>query len=90
MQWRRESLFVITVCVGSSCYVKGAHKVAECFQSLINSHNLAGKVELVGAFCHNRCKDGVAVSVNGISLPRVTPEMAQSIFDRYILSEAMK
>jgi len=83
-------VLIITVCVGSSCYLRGAHKVAECFQTLIGKYNLSGKVELRGAFCHNRCKDGVAVSVNGISLPRVTPEMAQSIFDRYILSEAMK
>ncbi|MBS3950652.1 MAG: (2Fe-2S) ferredoxin domain-containing protein [Peptococcaceae bacterium] len=78
---------VITVCVGSSCYIKGAHAVAECFQALISLHKLDARVELKGTFCLDRCKDGVAVTVNGQSLARVTPETAKEAFEKHILTE---
>lgn len=81
-------MVVITVCVGSSCFIRGAHRVAECFQSLIHSYKLEARVELQGTFCLNCCKEGVAVTVNGQRLPRVTPETAQAAFDSHILKEA--
>ena len=80
-------MIVITVCVGSSCYIKGAHAVAECFQELITKHKLEAKVELQGTFCLDRCKEGVAVTVNGQRLARVTPETAKEAFEKYILTE---
>lgn len=80
-------MIVITVCVGSSCYIKGAHAVAERLQELIVKHRLEAKVELQGAFCLDRCKEGVAVTVNGHSLPRVTPETAEAAFETHILAD---
>lgn len=80
-------MIVITVCVGSSCYIKGAHAVAECFRGLIAKHNLEARVELQGTFCLDRCKEGVAVTVNGQRLARVTPEMAKEAFEKHILTD---
>lgn len=41
----------ITVCIGSSCHIKGSRRVVEELQRLIKENKLEDKVELVGIFC---------------------------------------
>ena len=41
----------ITVCIGSSCHIKGSRQVVEQLQYLIRENNLDDKVELSGTFC---------------------------------------
>ena len=41
----------VTVCIGSSCHIKGSRKVVEKLQSLISENGLSDKVELSGSFC---------------------------------------
>ena len=45
----------VTVCVGSSCHIKGARKVIDCFNELLKRHGLENEVELRGSFCMERC-----------------------------------
>ena len=40
----------ITVCIGSSCHVRGSRQVVEQLQDLIRDHNLSDEVELCGSF----------------------------------------
>ena len=40
----------ITVCIGSSCHVKGSRQVVKELQRLIAEHNVGDKVELSGTF----------------------------------------
>ena len=40
----------ITVCIGSSCHIKGSRQVVEGIQRLITEHNLGDKVEIAGTF----------------------------------------
>ena len=40
----------ITVCIGSSCHIKGSRQVVEELQYLITEHKLEDKVELAGTF----------------------------------------
>ena len=49
----------VTVCVGSSCHIKGARQVIDRFNELIRSHGLAGQIELKGSFCMERCGEGL-------------------------------
>ena len=49
----------LTVCIGSSCHVKGSKSVIEQLQSLIAANNLGDKVELAGTFCTGNCEKGV-------------------------------
>ena len=55
----------ITVCIGSSCHIKGSRQVVEGLQYLIAKENLGDKVELGGTFCMGRCQEGVCVTVDG-------------------------
>ena len=51
----------ITVCIGSSCHIKGSRRVVEQLQNLIKQNNLEDKVELCGTFCLGKCQQGVCV-----------------------------
>lgn len=69
----------ITVCIGSSCHIKGSRQVVEELQRLIKENNLAEKVELGGTFCMGQCQQGVCVTVDG-EFYSVSPETAEEFF----------
>ena len=54
----------VTVCIGSSCHVKGSHQVVEKLKNLIEENGLDSKVQLGGTFCMGRCQQGVSVSID--------------------------
>lgn len=54
----------ITVCIGSSCHIKGSRQVVEQLQKLIKQNELGDKIELGGTFCMGRCQEGVCVTVD--------------------------
>ena len=76
----------ITVCIGSSCHIKGSRQVVEQLQYLIAEHNLGEKVELGGTFCMGKCQQGVCVTVND-SFHSVTPETVEEFFDKEVLAK---
>ena len=49
----------ITICIGSSCHVKGSRQVLEKLQALIAENNIGDKIELSGTFCVGQCQKGV-------------------------------
>lgn len=76
----------ITVCIGSSCHIKGSRQIVEDLQNLIEKNDLQDKVELGGTFCTGRCRDGVCVTVND-ELFSLSPETTESFFEKEILSK---
>ena len=78
----------VTVCIGSSCHIKGSRQVVEQLQSLISENNLTDKVELGGTFCMGRCQEGVCVTVDDNFLS-VTPEGTKDFFEKEIKSAVM-
>ena len=75
----------ITVCIGSSCHIKGSRQVVEQLQFLIAQHNLGEQVELGGTFCMGKCQQGVCVTV-GDSFHSVTPENVAEFFQKEVLA----
>ena len=73
----------ITVCIGSSCHVKGSRQVVEQLQDLISENNLGDKVELSGTFCMWKCQQGVCVTIDG-EFYSVTPETAFDFFQENV------
>ena len=73
----------VTVCIGSSCHIKGSRQVVEGLQSLISEHRLDDKVELEGNFCMGECQRGVCVSVDGV-IYSVSPETVEAFFEENI------
>lgn len=71
----------ITVCIGSSCHIKGSRQVVEQLQYLIAKNNLNDKVELSGTFCMGKCQNGVCVKVND-ELFSLTPDQVNEFFEK--------
>ena len=69
----------ITVCIGSSCHIKGSRQVVERLQKLIAEHNLGDNVELAGTFCMGKCQQGVCVTVEEV-FHSVSPETVDEFF----------
>ncbi|MBQ8796545.1 MAG: (2Fe-2S) ferredoxin domain-containing protein [Clostridia bacterium] len=76
----------ITVCIGSSCHIKGSRQVVEQLQYLISKYNLTDKVELAGTFCMGKCQQGVCVTVNE-EFFSVSPEGVEEFFNNNILKK---
>ena len=74
----------ITVCIGSSCHIKGSRQVVEQLQQLISENNLKDRVELAGTFCMGKCQQGVCVNVDD-QFHSVSPETVESFFRTEIL-----
>ena len=79
----------VTVCIGSSCHIKGSRQVVEQLQELLQEHNLGEQVELSGTFCMGKCQQGVCVSVDD-KFHSVTPDSVKNFFDENILSVLKK
>lgn len=78
----------VSVCIGSSCYVKGSYNVIQAFQQLIEEHKLHDKINLKAAFCMKECQiTGVSVNVNGEAF-NVEPEKARAFFKDKIIPQA--
>lgn len=77
----------VTVCIGSSCHIKGSRQVVEKLQELINENNLGDKVELSGTFCLGKCQQGVCVMVDE-DFHSVSPETTVEFFKNEILAKA--
>ena len=77
----------VTVCIGSSCHIKGSRKVVESLQELIAKENLGDRVELGGTFCMGRCQEGVCVTVDD-EFHSVSPENVDEFFENEILAKA--
>ena len=76
----------ITVCIGSSCHIKGSRQVVEQLQYLIAENKLGDKVELGGTFCMGKCQQGVCVTVND-AFYSVTPDTVEEFFKKEILAK---
>ena len=75
----------ITVCIGSSCHLKGSRQVVQSLQQLIEKNSLSDKVELSGTFCMGNCQKGVCVTLDG-ELYSLSPETTEQFFTREVLT----
>lgn len=76
----------ITVCIGSSCHIKGSRQVVEQLQYLISENNIGDKIELGGTFCMGKCQQGVCVSIDD-NLYSVAPDTVSDFFSNNVLSK---
>jgi len=74
----------ITICIGSSCHLKGSRQVVEQLQYMIAENNLKDKIELAGTFCMGKCQTGVNVSIGDKDFS-VSPETVGSFFENEVL-----
>ena len=76
----------ITVCIGSSCHIKGSRQVVSQLQYLISQNNLDDKVELGGTFCMGQSQKGVCVTVDDTFFS-VSPDTVTEFFNENVLAK---
>ncbi|MEG2003025.1 MAG: NAD(P)H-dependent oxidoreductase subunit E [Clostridia bacterium] len=76
----------ITVCIGSSCHLKGSRQVVEQLQSLISKNNLNDKIELSGTFCMGNCQKGVCVMLDEKQFS-LSPETVNAFFEKEVVAK---
>ena len=76
----------VTVCIGSSCHIKGSRQVVEELQYLIAQNGLKDTVELSGTFCMGKCQEGVCVTVDNAFFS-VAPETVKDFFMTEVLAK---
>ena len=76
----------VTVCIGSSCHIKGSRNIVEALQNLIEENNLTDKIELGGTFCLGKCQQGVCVTVDD-NFFSVTPETVDEFFSKEVIAK---
>ncbi len=77
----------VTVCIGSSCHIKGSRPVLEQLKKLIADENMDGRVEVDSTFCMGECGEGVCVAVDEKRFS-VSPENVLSFFETEIKARA--
>ena len=81
-------MITITVCVGSSCHIKGARDVIMRFDDMLKEYGLEGKVELKGSFCMERCGEGVNWQIDDEPLTSLDVEDAVKTFKNRVIETA--
>ena len=79
----------VSVCIGSSCHLKGAKQVVQSFRKLIDENGLQQDVEFGASFCMGNCQNGVSVGLND-EICSVTPETAEEFFRTRVMAALKK
>ena len=74
----------VTICIGSSCHLRGSRDVVQIFQRLVANHHLEDRVNLKGSFCMGECTGSVCVKI-GEKTFKVTPSEVEALFEKEVL-----
>jgi NADH:ubiquinone oxidoreductase subunit E len=83
-------VITVTVCVGSSCHIKGARQLIKRFQALLKEKGLQDKVELKGSFCMERCGEGVNWQIANEQLTSSNVDEAITVFTQKVIEKIGK
>ena len=75
-----------TICIGSSCHLKGSRQIVERLTKLVNDNGLSDQVELAGKFCMGNCANGVCVSIDDENFEHIGPDNVDSFFENEVMS----
>jgi NADH:ubiquinone oxidoreductase subunit E len=75
----------ITMCVGSSCHLRGAYEMLNCLKELIKLNALEQKVTLKGSFCMERCTEAVTIKINEEVFSVAAVGEMKDIFQRKVI-----
>jgi NADH-quinone oxidoreductase subunit G len=72
----------IRVCVGTSCFVRGAQDLLHALVDTIEERGLQTRVDIAATFCFERCDRGPSVQIGEQVLEHCTLEMALEALER--------
>ena len=72
----------ISVCIGSSCHLRGSYDIIQKLKELIARDKLEEKVNLNAAFCLWQCTHGCTIRIDEEIVTGVTPDNIEGIFQK--------
>lgn len=75
---------IITICIGSSCHLKGSREIIGILEHCVSLHKVGHRVELMGSFCMGHCMEGVCVRIEEERFS-LTPGTAEAFFNEEVL-----
>ena len=78
----------ITVCVGSSCHIKGSHSFIDYLQKSIVAHQLEKQIVLKASFCIGYCSEGINIKVNDERIVVSGLDELKELFTNRLVNEA--
>jgi NADH-quinone oxidoreductase subunit E len=79
--------YVVSICMGTACYVKGARDIVSEFERLLDVHvgdtTKDGKFTLRACRCLGACGLAPVLNVNGKVFGRLTTDDVQKIIDQF-------
>lgn len=66
----------VSVCFGTSCFLRGSQKLMAGLLDYIREHDLGGGVDVKASFCFEQCDRGPTVKINDTVLEKCTLEKA--------------
>ena len=80
---------IVTLCVGSSCHIRGSEAIVEKLNQAIESYGLQDEVIPVAGFCFGKCnRYGATVQVDDDIFTGITKETFDAFFRENILPRA--
>ena len=83
-------MITVTVCVGSSCHVKGAREMINLFNDFLTKKELEDTVELKGSFCMERCGEGINWMIGDEMLSSPSAAAGAQMFRKKVLEALRK
>ncbi len=80
----------VTVCVGSSCHIRGSRAVLKRFAEIIKAERLTDKVVLLGSFCMEHCGEHMNWQFDGQPLSSSSVEEAEAMLLRKLAEREAK
>lgn len=80
----------VSICVGSSCHLKGSHQVITRLQELIKEYHVYNDIELCASFCLGNCAKGVSMMIDEELVSNANPDTIDDIFKDKVLAKLQK
>ncbi len=84
-------MVTVSVCVGSSCHLKGAYELIRLCEETIAETGMRDRVNLKGTFCLGKCsEEGVTLNIDGEIITGVSPDNFMDVFKKNVLRKVRK
>jgi NADH-quinone oxidoreductase subunit G len=77
-----EDRIAVSVCFGTSCFLRGAQSLMQGLLKHIRNNNLEKVVDIRASFCFEQCDRGPTVTINGKQHNGCTLETVVNLLDR--------
>lgn len=74
----------ITLCMGSSCFLRGNGRNLPYVQRFLEAHRLDTRVTLRGCRCGGCCSGGPNIWIDGVLVPDMTPGNLEDYLSQHL------